>query len=184
MISEPKKPLPNNEEFVKFWEKERSNNVMHKIFVLSYLAVAASVAFAGTSIDPTWSWAILLLSALVLLLLLFPIVFVLCVWVRDQRLIRCWNCGFWIGADLQGRDPSADCEINPIWRTVARTGRCTRCDARLINAGSVTVETTRKTRERRTRIERSPRSIQSGNDLRTLTILPEIAIRTRMGSVS
>ncbi|MGL6052658.1 MAG: hypothetical protein ACRC16_22215 [Aeromonas salmonicida] len=131
MTSESQESLPSKSEFVEFWKTQQSRR-MHAVYPLSCLMVAAFVAIAAVSIDPSDPWAMIFSVGLIFVLVTFPFAFALGLSAQYRRFTRCRNCGLWIGADIQGKDALAQNMTEPTWLKVARTGRCIRCGSQLI----------------------------------------------------
>ena len=144
--------LPDSLEFAAFWESVECRNTGHKLLVLTWILIASSAALLQFVCDVSGQCGIVFSALLVCAVSVYPLVFKLKNWMKERRFIRCRKCGLWIGKDHQARESMANRSNETEWVRIARTGRCTVCNAKLIKRHAST-DSEEKSEKRRVRKE-------------------------------
>ncbi len=135
LIADMKKQtdLPTPEEFIAFWRAAIAGSwrdALPHVLYMSGLVLYAVIVGAALKYHPgVVEWFLGFAFAIVYIVVL-PWTWMLFVWKRDARFIRCPQCGDWLGRDASG----AWSGPNPKWKSVCQTGTCGRCGRRLLAA--------------------------------------------------
>ena len=127
MVSVVMRSYPSKDQFVDFWE-----NIHRVYFLPRYLALLTLIVVVSATVKLCPIWQERMLLAMIAAIVGVPIGYLYYVRWKWRRFIGCWQCGFSIGSDLVGKDPSIESKSSPFWSKVAETGTCPRCNSRLL----------------------------------------------------
>jgi hypothetical protein len=117
--------LPTREEFAAFWQASGSLKPQ-AAYVLGFTVYGVIIYVIADRFPGNW-WPVYVGFAALYLISSLGI-WMLIVWKRDARFIRCPQCGDWLGRDASG----AYYGPNPKWKTICETGVCCKCGRRLL----------------------------------------------------